>query len=87
MGYYFYYPPENKIFVAKYAKFFESGLILQEASGSTIDFERVKGNIRDLLITLANIKLRLNMKIVGIKSLLDVVRNTAAQVYVNTALM
>ena len=34
MGYYFYYPPENKIFVARYAEFLESSLILQEASGS-----------------------------------------------------
>ncbi|GJZ02764.1 retrotransposon protein, putative, ty1-copia subclass [Tanacetum coccineum] len=34
--YYFYYPPENKIFVARYAEFSESGLISQEASGSKI---------------------------------------------------
>ncbi|GJS59511.1 hypothetical protein Tco_0654295 [Tanacetum coccineum] len=34
--YYFYYPPENKIFVARYAEFSKSGLISQEASGSKI---------------------------------------------------
>ncbi|GKC40934.1 retrotransposon protein, putative, ty1-copia subclass [Tanacetum coccineum] len=34
MGYYFYYPPENKIFVARNVKFFENSLIVQEASGS-----------------------------------------------------
>ncbi|GJX45006.1 hypothetical protein Tco_0261682 [Tanacetum coccineum] len=34
MGYYFYYPPKNKIFVARNAKFFENSLIVQEASGS-----------------------------------------------------
>ncbi|GJT45578.1 zinc finger, CCHC-type containing protein [Tanacetum coccineum] len=34
MGYYFYYPPENKIFVARNAEFFENSLIVQEASGS-----------------------------------------------------
>ncbi|GKD72480.1 retrotransposon protein, putative, ty1-copia subclass, partial [Tanacetum coccineum] len=34
MGYYFYYPPENKIFVAQNAEFFENSLIVQEASGS-----------------------------------------------------
>ncbi|GJU70794.1 retrotransposon protein, putative, ty1-copia subclass [Tanacetum coccineum] len=34
MGYYFYYPPENKIFVAQNAEFFENNLIVQEASGS-----------------------------------------------------
>ncbi|GJW42392.1 retrotransposon protein, putative, ty1-copia subclass [Tanacetum coccineum] len=35
MGYYFYYPLENKIFVARYVEFFETRLIKQEASGST----------------------------------------------------
>ncbi|GKB87754.1 retrotransposon protein, putative, ty1-copia subclass [Tanacetum coccineum] len=34
MGYYFYYPPENKIFVARNAEFFEDNLIVQEASRS-----------------------------------------------------
>nr|GEU86622.1 retrotransposon protein, putative, Ty1-copia subclass [Tanacetum cinerariifolium] len=34
MGYYFYYPPKNKIFIARNAKFFENSLIVQEASGS-----------------------------------------------------
>ncbi|KAJ9561430.1 hypothetical protein OSB04_006590 [Centaurea solstitialis] len=42
MGYYFYYPPENKIFVARYAEFLENRLILQEASGSTIDFDEIQ---------------------------------------------
>ncbi|GKE69730.1 retrotransposon protein, putative, ty1-copia subclass, partial [Tanacetum coccineum] len=31
MGYYFYYPPENKVFVARNAEFFENSLIIQEA--------------------------------------------------------
>ncbi|GJV53079.1 retrotransposon protein, putative, ty1-copia subclass [Tanacetum coccineum] len=39
MGYYFYYPFKNKIFVARYAEFFETRLIKQEASGSTVDFD------------------------------------------------
>ncbi|GJW17694.1 retrotransposon protein, putative, ty1-copia subclass [Tanacetum coccineum] len=39
MGYYFYYPIENKIFVARYAEFFKTRLIKQEASGSTVDFD------------------------------------------------
>ncbi|GJU44687.1 retrotransposon protein, putative, ty1-copia subclass [Tanacetum coccineum] len=30
MGYYFYFPPKNKIVVAKYAEFFEKNLITQE---------------------------------------------------------
>ncbi|GKA93300.1 hypothetical protein Tco_0815286 [Tanacetum coccineum] len=34
MGYYFYYPPENKIFFARNAEFFENCLIVQEASRS-----------------------------------------------------
>ncbi|GJS39580.1 retrotransposon protein, putative, ty1-copia subclass, partial [Tanacetum coccineum] len=32
--YYFYYPLENKIFVARNAEFFENSLMVQEASGS-----------------------------------------------------
>ncbi|GJS94879.1 hypothetical protein Tco_0801847 [Tanacetum coccineum] len=42
MGYYLYYPTENKIFVARYAKFFESNLISREASRSTIDFDEIQ---------------------------------------------
>ncbi|GJZ38360.1 hypothetical protein Tco_0584551 [Tanacetum coccineum] len=42
MGYYFYYPLENKIFVARYAEFFETNLIKREASGSTIDFDEIQ---------------------------------------------
>ncbi|GJZ05540.1 retrotransposon protein, putative, ty1-copia subclass [Tanacetum coccineum] len=34
MGYYFYYPLENKIFVAQNAEFFENSLMVQEVSGS-----------------------------------------------------
>ncbi|GJX49474.1 hypothetical protein Tco_0276319 [Tanacetum coccineum] len=34
IGYYFYYPLENKIFVARNAEFFENSLMVQEASGS-----------------------------------------------------
>ncbi|GJW94940.1 retrotransposon protein, putative, ty1-copia subclass [Tanacetum coccineum] len=34
MGYYIYYQPKNKIFVARNAEFFENCLIVQEASGS-----------------------------------------------------
>ncbi|GJY46977.1 retrotransposon protein, putative, ty1-copia subclass [Tanacetum coccineum] len=34
MGYSFYYPPENKVLVARNAKFLENSLITQEASGN-----------------------------------------------------
>ncbi|GJT32305.1 retrotransposon protein, putative, ty1-copia subclass [Tanacetum coccineum] len=37
MGYYFYFPPENKIVVARYAEFFEKNLITQEVSGRAIE--------------------------------------------------
>ncbi|GJW01702.1 retrotransposon protein, putative, ty1-copia subclass [Tanacetum coccineum] len=42
MDCYFYYPLENKIFVAGYAEFFETRLITQEASGSTVDFDEIQ---------------------------------------------
>ncbi|GJY69225.1 retrotransposon protein, putative, ty1-copia subclass [Tanacetum coccineum] len=34
MGYYFYYPLKNKIFVSRNAEFFEKSFMVQEASGS-----------------------------------------------------
>ncbi|GKE22469.1 hypothetical protein Tco_1433981 [Tanacetum coccineum] len=42
MDYSFYYPPENKVFVARNAKFFENSLITQEASGSLEDLEIIQ---------------------------------------------
>ncbi|GKB39181.1 retrotransposon protein, putative, ty1-copia subclass, partial [Tanacetum coccineum] len=39
IGYSFYYPPENKVFVARNAEFFENSLITQEASGSLEDLK------------------------------------------------
>nr|GEV62252.1 retrotransposon protein, putative, Ty1-copia subclass [Tanacetum cinerariifolium] len=39
IGYYFYYPPENKVLVARNAEFLENSLITQEASGSLEDLE------------------------------------------------
>ncbi|GJX23732.1 retrotransposon protein, putative, ty1-copia subclass [Tanacetum coccineum] len=42
MGYYFYFPSENKIVVARYAKFFEKNLITQEVSGRVIDLEEIQ---------------------------------------------
>ncbi|GJX13786.1 retrotransposon protein, putative, ty1-copia subclass [Tanacetum coccineum] len=44
MGYYFYNPYENKIFVARYAEFFENSLTLQESSGSDVRLELIKDN-------------------------------------------
>nr|GEZ28231.1 hypothetical protein [Tanacetum cinerariifolium] len=42
MGYYFYFPPENKIVVARYAEFFEKNLITQEVSGRSIELEEIQ---------------------------------------------
>nr|GFB24461.1 retrotransposon protein, putative, Ty1-copia subclass [Tanacetum cinerariifolium] len=41
-GYSFYYPPENKVLVARNAKFLENSLIDQEASGSLEDLEIIQ---------------------------------------------
>nr|GEW43511.1 retrotransposon protein, putative, Ty1-copia subclass [Tanacetum cinerariifolium] len=42
MGYSFYYPPENKVLVARNAKFLENNLITQEASGSLENLEIIQ---------------------------------------------
>ncbi|GJV95099.1 retrotransposon protein, putative, ty1-copia subclass [Tanacetum coccineum] len=42
MGYSFYYPPENKLFVAQNAKFLENSLITQEASQSLEDLKIIQ---------------------------------------------
>ncbi|GJY28604.1 retrotransposon protein, putative, ty1-copia subclass [Tanacetum coccineum] len=42
MGYSFYYPPENKIFVAQNAEFLENSLINHEASESVEDLEIIQ---------------------------------------------
>nr|GEY93098.1 hypothetical protein [Tanacetum cinerariifolium] len=42
MGYSFYYPPENKVFVAPNAEFFKNNLKDQEASGSLEDLEIIQ---------------------------------------------
>ncbi|GJS50877.1 retrotransposon protein, putative, ty1-copia subclass [Tanacetum coccineum] len=42
MGYSFYYPPENKVLVARNTEFLENSLITQEASGSLKDLEIIQ---------------------------------------------
>ncbi|GJU58595.1 hypothetical protein Tco_1236361 [Tanacetum coccineum] len=42
IGYSFYYPPENKVIIARNAEFFENGLITQEASRSLEDLEIIQ---------------------------------------------
>ncbi|GJR22818.1 retrotransposon protein, putative, ty1-copia subclass [Tanacetum coccineum] len=41
-GYYFYFLPENKIVVARYAEFFEKNLITQKLIGRAIDLEEIQ---------------------------------------------
>nr|GEW63140.1 hypothetical protein [Tanacetum cinerariifolium] len=50
MGYYFYYPLQNKILVARNAEFFENNLMVQEASGSHGPFE-LSGSDKGLELT------------------------------------
>ncbi|GJY53330.1 hypothetical protein Tco_0444994 [Tanacetum coccineum] len=42
MGYYFYFPPENKIVIARYAEFLEKNLISQEVSGRAVELEEIQ---------------------------------------------
>nr|GEV85965.1 hypothetical protein [Tanacetum cinerariifolium] len=42
MGYYFYFPLENKIVVVRYAEFFEKNLITQEVSGMSVDLKEIQ---------------------------------------------
>ncbi|GJW65580.1 retrotransposon protein, putative, ty1-copia subclass [Tanacetum coccineum] len=42
MGYYFFFPSENKIVVARYAEFLEKRLISQEISGRVVDLEEIQ---------------------------------------------
>nr|GEW23523.1 retrotransposon protein, putative, Ty1-copia subclass [Tanacetum cinerariifolium] len=42
MGCYFYFPPESKIVIARYAEFFEKNMITQEVSGRAIDLEEIQ---------------------------------------------
>ncbi|GKF80012.1 hypothetical protein Tco_0235580, partial [Tanacetum coccineum] len=42
IGYSLYYPPKNKVFVARNAKFFENDIIDHKASGSLEDLEIIQ---------------------------------------------
>ncbi|GKC82102.1 hypothetical protein Tco_1137819, partial [Tanacetum coccineum] len=42
MGYYFYFPPENKIVVARYAGFLEKNLLSQEVSRRAEELEEIQ---------------------------------------------
>ncbi|GJS83898.1 retrotransposon protein, putative, ty1-copia subclass [Tanacetum coccineum] len=59
MGYYFYFLPENKIVLARYAEFLEKNLISQEVNGRAIELEEFKMKIHHLLKTIAKFLRRL----------------------------
>ncbi|GKB12873.1 retrotransposon protein, putative, ty1-copia subclass, partial [Tanacetum coccineum] len=61
MGYYFYFPPENKLVVARYAEFFKKSLITQEVSGKAIDLKE----IQDEDISLSEITNEIPMEVEG----------------------
>ncbi|GJR53478.1 retrotransposon protein, putative, ty1-copia subclass [Tanacetum coccineum] len=42
MGYYFYFPPENKIVVARYVDFLEKNILSQEISGRAEELEEIQ---------------------------------------------
>nr|GEY60375.1 hypothetical protein [Tanacetum cinerariifolium] len=42
ISYYFYFPPKNKIVVARYVEFFKKKLITQEVSGRAVDLEEIQ---------------------------------------------
>ncbi|GJQ97310.1 hypothetical protein Tco_0008449 [Tanacetum coccineum] len=42
MGYYFNFPPKNKIVIARYAEFFEKNLLSQEVSGKAGELEEIQ---------------------------------------------
>ncbi|GJT83875.1 retrotransposon protein, putative, ty1-copia subclass [Tanacetum coccineum] len=42
ISYYFYFPPEHKIVVARYVEFFKKSLITLEVSGRAIDLEEIQ---------------------------------------------
>ncbi|GJU93615.1 retrotransposon protein, putative, ty1-copia subclass [Tanacetum coccineum] len=50
MGYYFYFPLENKIVVARYAEFFEKNLLSQEVIGRAGEFEKIQDKKYILLL-------------------------------------
>ncbi|GJR58611.1 retrotransposon protein, putative, ty1-copia subclass [Tanacetum coccineum] len=43
MGYYFYFPPENKIIVVRYAEFLEKNILSQEVSGRAKECKEIQG--------------------------------------------
>nr|GEV66167.1 zinc finger, CCHC-type [Tanacetum cinerariifolium] len=42
MGYYFYFPPENKIVVARYVEFLKKNILSQEVSGRVEELEEIQ---------------------------------------------
>nr|GEW84735.1 hypothetical protein [Tanacetum cinerariifolium] len=71
MRYSFYYPPENKVFVAHNAELFENSLITQEASESLEDLEIIQKedthlSIDTYIMMMMMIKKLMNLKVISI---------------------
>ena len=47
-GYYFYYPPEHKVFVSKHVVFLEKEFLSGEDSGRTIDLDEINEQRKDI---------------------------------------
>ncbi|GJZ84450.1 retrotransposon protein, putative, ty1-copia subclass [Tanacetum coccineum] len=67
IGYSFYYPPENKVFVARNAVFLENSLINQKASGSLEDLEVIQEEDTHPSLALSFIKMRMIKKLMNLK--------------------
>ncbi|GJV96515.1 hypothetical protein Tco_1548092 [Tanacetum coccineum] len=61
MGYYFYFPPEKKIVVAKYVEFSEKNLISQKVSRRAIELEEIQDEDTSPSETLAKFIRRLKV--------------------------
>nr|GEV83518.1 hypothetical protein [Tanacetum cinerariifolium]GEV86442.1 hypothetical protein [Tanacetum cinerariifolium] len=64
MGYYFYFPPENKIVVARYAEFFNTNLLSQEVSGRAGELEE----LQDEDTSPSEITSKISMEVEGFES-------------------
>ncbi|GKG43592.1 hypothetical protein Tco_0482685, partial [Tanacetum coccineum] len=42
MGYHFYFPPENKLVVARYVEFLEKNILSQEISGKAEELKEIQ---------------------------------------------
>ncbi|GJW61916.1 retrotransposon protein, putative, ty1-copia subclass [Tanacetum coccineum] len=68
MGYSFYYPPENKVFIVRNAEFFENSLITQEAIRSLEDLEIIQEEDTQPSIDTSLLMMKMIKKLINLKS-------------------